>query len=53
MLPDIQIENTVSENEEEIVVPSDGHFSNAVIMLQPGGKFRIRMALEWIVPVRL
>jgi hypothetical protein len=42
------------QNQEEIVVvPSDGQFCNAVIMLQPGGKFRIRMALKGDILFRL
>jgi hypothetical protein len=53
MLPDVQIKNTVLQNQEEIVVvPSDGQFCNA-LMLQPGGKFRIRMALKWDIHFRL
>ena len=34
------------------MVPSDVQFCSAVIMLQPGGKFRIRMALKWDVRFR-
>jgi hypothetical protein len=42
----VKIQCKLQNEEEIVVVPSDGQFCNALIMLQPGGKFRIRIALK-------